>query len=62
MPIILDGENAWEYYDRNGRPFLQALYKRIQQDAQVSAVTVSERSPGDSRAYRTHLPGFLDQR
>ena len=20
VPIILDGENAWEYYDRNGRP------------------------------------------
>ena len=21
VPIILDGENAWEYYGRNGRPF-----------------------------------------
>ena len=28
-PIILDGENAWEYYDRNGRPFLRELYRRI---------------------------------
>ena len=25
VPIILDGENAWEYYDRNGRPFLREL-------------------------------------
>ena len=29
VPIILDGENAWEYYDRNGRPFLRELYRRI---------------------------------
>ena len=29
MPIILDGENAWEYYDHNGRPFLRELYRRI---------------------------------
>jgi alpha-amylase/alpha-mannosidase (GH57 family) len=28
VPIILDGENAWEYYDRNGRPFLRELYRR----------------------------------
>ena len=25
MPIFLDGENAWEYYDHNGRPFLREL-------------------------------------
>ncbi len=42
IPIILDGENAWEYYDRNGRPFLRALYARIQNDARFRAVTVSE--------------------
>ncbi|MGO9010113.1 MAG: glycoside hydrolase [Bryobacteraceae bacterium] len=42
VPIILDGENAWEYYDRNGRPFLRELYRRIQDDAGLSAVTVSE--------------------
>ncbi len=29
VPIILDGENAWEYYDRNGRPFLRELYRGI---------------------------------
>ncbi len=41
-PIILDGENAWEYYDRNGRPFLRELYRRIQEDSLLSAVTVGE--------------------
>jgi alpha-amylase/alpha-mannosidase (GH57 family) len=42
VPIILDGENAWEYFDRNGRPFLRELYGRIQNDARMTAVTVSE--------------------
>jgi alpha-amylase/alpha-mannosidase (GH57 family) len=42
VPIILDGENAWEYYDRNGRPFLRELYQRIQDDTAMSAITVSE--------------------
>lgn len=42
VPIILDGENAWEYYDRNGRPFLRELYRGIAQDHQMDAVTVSQ--------------------
>ena len=42
VPIILDGENAWEYYDRNGRPFLRELYRSISEDRQMRAVTVSE--------------------
>lgn len=42
VPIILDGENAWEYYDRNGRPFLSELYGRIVQDPHLTAATVSE--------------------
>ncbi len=29
VPIILDGENAWEYYEQNGRPFLRELYRLI---------------------------------
>jgi len=42
VPIILDGENAWEYYDRNGRPFLRDLYRRISEDHRMTAVTASE--------------------
>src|ERR1700676_4230840 len=42
VPIILDGENAWEYYDRNGRPFLRELYRRILLEPNMKAVTVSE--------------------
>jgi alpha-amylase/alpha-mannosidase (GH57 family) len=42
VPIILDGENAWEYYYRGGRPFLRELYRRIQDDTKMKALTVSE--------------------
>ncbi len=42
VPIILDGENAWEYYDRNGRAFLRELYRRISEDPGMQAVTVKE--------------------
>jgi alpha-amylase/alpha-mannosidase (GH57 family) len=42
VPIILDGENAWEYYDRNGRPFFRELYKGISDDPQMEAITVRE--------------------
>jgi len=42
VPIILDGENAWEYYYRNGRPFLRELYRRISDDSGMTAVTVSD--------------------
>ncbi len=42
VPIILDGENAWEYYEANGRPFLRELYRRISEDPGMRALTVSE--------------------
>jgi len=42
VPVILDGENAWEYYDRNGREFLRQLYRGISDDPGMHAVTVSE--------------------
>jgi alpha-amylase/alpha-mannosidase (GH57 family) len=42
VPIILDGENAWEYYDHNGRPFFRELYGRIQADHTMEAITVRE--------------------
>jgi len=42
VPVILDGENAWEYYERNGRPFLSELYEMISRDPEMQALTVSE--------------------
>ena len=42
MPIILDGENAWEYYPESGREFLRRFYDSLQQSPDIEAVTVSE--------------------
>ncbi|MGA7622767.1 MAG: glycoside hydrolase family 57 protein [Candidatus Acidiferrales bacterium] len=42
VSVILDGENAWEYYPENGRQFLREFYRRIQNDSEVRALTVSE--------------------
>src|SRR3984893_13281658 len=42
VPIILDGENAWEYYPRSGREFLRRFYDALQRDPGIEAVTVAE--------------------
>ena len=42
MPIILDGENAWEYYPQSGREFLRRFYDALQRESGLEAVTVSE--------------------
>ncbi len=42
VPVILDGENAWEYYEESGRPFLREMYRQIQDDPSMEALTVSE--------------------
>ena len=40
--LFLDGENAWEYYPGNGRQFLREFYRRISDDQDFRALTVSE--------------------
>ncbi len=42
VPIILDGENCWEYYFDNGRPFLRELYSRFTEMEEITTVTMSE--------------------
>ncbi len=42
VPIILDGENAWEYYPQSGREFLRRFYDALQKDPGIEAVTVTE--------------------
>ena len=42
IAIILDGENAWEYYPESGREFLRRFYDALQKDRSIEAVTVSE--------------------
>jgi alpha-amylase/alpha-mannosidase (GH57 family) len=42
VSIILDGENAWEYYPKSGREFLRRFYDGLQCEPGVEAVTISE--------------------
>jgi alpha-amylase/alpha-mannosidase (GH57 family) len=42
VPIILDGENAWEHFGDGGRVFLTALYRGLQEDPALEALTVAE--------------------
>jgi alpha-amylase/alpha-mannosidase (GH57 family) len=42
VSVILDGENAWEYYPGNGREFLKKFYERISNDGEVRALTMTE--------------------
>ncbi len=42
VPIILDGENAWEYYENNALDFFNYLYEGISKEELINTVTVSE--------------------
>ncbi|MEQ1484116.1 glycoside hydrolase [Methyloglobulus sp.] len=42
VSIIMDGENAWEYFPDNGYYFLSALYKRLASHPSIELTTFSE--------------------
>jgi len=42
ISIILDGENAWEYYSQSGREFLRRFYDGLQHEALIESVTINE--------------------
>jgi len=42
IPVILDGENAWEHFEGGGRPFLRALYRALSTHPEIRTVTMSE--------------------
>ncbi len=42
ISIIMDGENAWEYYPENAWYFLEALYRRISDHPQLDMTTYAD--------------------
>jgi hypothetical protein len=42
VPIILDGENAWEHYKNDGRDFFLYLFDRLSGEERLRTVTISE--------------------
>jgi len=42
VAIIMDGENAWEYYPENGYHFLTTLYSRLSEHPAIELTTFSQ--------------------
>jgi len=57
IPIILDGENAWEHYEGQGRPFLRALYRALGSHPEIRTVTMSEATRGATSTLSGIFPG-----
>ena len=42
VTIVVDGENAWEHYDNDGKDFLDALYTKLTETEWVQTATPSQ--------------------
>ena len=42
IPVILDGENAWEYFPNDGYDFLSELYARLSTDPDIETITMTD--------------------
>ncbi len=57
IPIILDGENAWEHFEGGGRPFLRALYRELGTNPEIRTVTMAEACRGATAVVNGLFPG-----
>jgi len=61
ISVILDGENCWEYYNQNGRPFLEQLYAALTSTPEIRPVTfgdvLSELEPESVKPLERLHPG-----
>ena len=55
--VILDGENAWEGYDNQGRPFLRALYSLLGSHSEIRTVTMAEACANATEQLPSIFPG-----
>lgn len=42
VTVLLDGENAWEHYENDGKEFLHSLYQALSAEPLIKTVTPSE--------------------
>jgi alpha-amylase/alpha-mannosidase (GH57 family) len=61
VSIILDGENAWEYYPYNGYYFLSELYARLEQHPYICTTTFDECTQSIENADQGAATGHLKQ-
>jgi alpha-amylase/alpha-mannosidase (GH57 family) len=63
VSVILDGENAWEYYPGGGKQFLEAFYGKLASDAAVKTVRVSdhiERNPPQKKLTKLFAGSWIN--
>lgn len=52
VPVILDGENAWEFYGNNAYDFFTLLYSRLSSCNWIETMTMSEAAASDTPEHR----------
>lgn len=57
VSVILDGENAWEYYPYNGYYFLDELYAALEKNPKIALATFSQLL--DEKREAAALPGLV---
>jgi alpha-amylase/alpha-mannosidase (GH57 family) len=57
VTIILDGENAWEYYQSDGKDFLRTLYYQLSNDKRFMTILPSQLSIHRGKVLSTLEPG-----
>ncbi len=57
VPVILDGENAWEFYQSDGKDFLRTLYYLISNEPRIETVLPSDVTVNKDRSIKHIEPG-----
>src|SRR5579864_4617263 len=60
--IALDGENAWEFYPRDGHDFLNTLYTELENSSDVITTTVSDfiaEHPPEHQLHHLHTGSWI---
>src|SRR6202165_676068 len=63
--IALDGENAWEFYPRDGHDFLNALYTELEATPEIVTTTVTDflaEHPAQHQLHRLHTGSWVGAR
>jgi alpha-amylase/alpha-mannosidase (GH57 family) len=61
IPVVLDGENAWEHYEGKGELFLNALYEALEKAPDLSTATLADAlAQPTAHLTRIHSGSWID--
>ena len=63
LTIALDGENCWEYYQQDGKIFLETLYQLLNDDRSIHSTSVSDylqKHPATDTLPRLHPGSWIN--